>query len=351
MLKKLIGTTSAFSIAGSLVEGTIIAWQFTAEKSGTAEEVQLLTDSTPNTCTSIWFGIYANTETEEPGVLLGHVVYEGVPPIETWITQGGLEVPLKVGTKYWVAFLALGGELHHNHSVASGGTPARSSSGHTELTEATWGANKENGPTSVAIYGTQQIETYSDALFERLPSLFINDEEEGGFGKYLCKAAMSMLQRLDVIVQDTDTHPGWGIILDPLVCPEAWLPYCAMIYGIELPAGLTVQQQREYINAPPQEARGTVAAMEANAKRTLTGKKELFVIEQLEGHAYRMQVTSLTSETPSEALTKAALLAQKPAGVKLEYFVTEDVLIDQMVKLFDEIGEGVTFANMKLGEV
>jgi len=190
------------------------------------------------------------------------------------------------------------------------------------------------------------LDSYSDALYERLPSLFLDDEQHGFFGKDLCKAIMSMLQYLDVITADTPTHPGWTIILDPLVCPEEWLPWCAQVYGVKVPPGLTIEEIRAYINSPPQEARGSTAAMLTEGERTLIGAKHFRVQEQLGGDAYKEQFVSATDETPNPALTLVALTSQKPGGVKLEFTVTESPLIDEGTLLIDEVPETCLAATL-----
>lgn len=192
-----------------------------------------------------------------------------------------------------------------------------------------------------------ELEGLSDALYERLPSLF--PEETEGFGRNLCKALMGMLQGLDVIVADTATKPGWSVIMDPEECPAAWLPWCAQLYGVTLPVGITVAEQRERINAPPQEARGTAHALETEVKFSLEGSKNIFIEERAEGFAYRLVITTLTSQTPSTAKTRAAIASQKPAGIKLHYEVITSPIWDEGTKAWNAITPEWT--NVLIGEV
>lgn len=199
----------------------------------------------------------------------------------------------------------------------------------------------------------EELEAISDALYERTAPLWVPEEGEpltNRPGQVLCKAVMGMLQDLDVITADTATHPGWSIITDPTVCPPAWLLWCAQLYGETPPAGLTEAELRTFIETPPQESRGSLAAMEAEANATLTGGGTVTITEQSSGHAYHITAHSRMSQTPNEKATLQALLSQKPGGITLVYSASEAIKFSEATKRYRETG-GVRFSSISSGEV
>jgi hypothetical protein len=52
---------------------------------------------------------------------------------------------------------------------------------------------------------------------------------------------------------------------------------------------------------------------------TLTQSKTVILQERLGGDPYALGVYTITSETPSVAATRAAILRQKPGGIVLTY--------------------------------
>ena len=168
------------------------------------------------------------------------------------------------------------------------------------------------------------ISASGERLYQRLAPIMQQDEDYDWFGRYLCGALMDgMLQGFDDIVLGSEIdgvlYGPWCVIAVPKVCPAAWLPWCGSIYGVRLTPGLMVEEQRTLIEELPPQKRGSVAAMEAAAKLTLTGAKTIEIIEQVEGFAYQMLATTVAAQTPDEGLTLTALLSQKPGGVKLIY--------------------------------
>lgn len=177
--------------------------------------------------------------------------------------------------------------------------------------------------------------TAAGARFYGMLGPLVHDDERYGWpAARLCDAAGAMLQGLDVIVQDSDTHPGWGILFDPDSCPLAWLPWLAGLYGATLPPGATEQEQREILRDLPQQQRGTVQNLIAGAQRTLTGTATVLVFER-DTDAYHLSVVTRTSETPNSATTLAALIAQKPGGLVLTYAVQAGEVWDEAAATWD----------------
>jgi hypothetical protein len=203
-----------------------------------------------------------------------------------------------------------------------------------------------------------------ERLYESVPSVFAYDEETGWFGKFLCDALMSMFQDLDLIVRDTPAgihpitqqpapgmkaHPGWSAIVDPVVCPVAWLDWCAALYGVEPEKNAPEGAQRAQIKELPPQKRGGIEAMVKAAEATLTGLKRVGVIEQVEGHSYKILVTTTAAETPSKQKTEEALLAQKPGGVVMVYQI--GVTWAEATKKWSEVATGVKWNTVETGEV
>ena len=152
-----------------------------------------------------------------------------------------------------------------------------------------------------------------------------------------CEALASSLQEVnDYIVYDG--YPAWGVVMDVDVAPSKALPWLAQFVGVTVPPQQTGETDeaydariRAYIKATPGFDRGTPAAMIAAIQQTLTGSKTVYIRERY-GGAYKMEVITITAETPNAAATLRAILSQKPAGIVL----THSVLVGQDFQiLFD----------------
>jgi hypothetical protein len=139
----------------------------------------------------------------------------------------------------------------------------------------------------------------------------------------LVGAIGQMFQRVqDLARDDADGNPGWSVILDIDRAPTEGLPWLGQFLGVRPTVGLTDAQQRAAIRGPAGFARGTPAAMVAAAQATLVGGKQVVLIERDASTAdppYNLTVQTYVTETPSSAKTLAALISQKPAGLKLNY--------------------------------
>lgn len=122
------------------------------------------------------------------------------------------------------------------------------------------------------------------------------------------------------IVVDTDSGPGWQILLDPTRCPASCLPYLAQFVGARLKPEMSEAECRAAIGNPEAFGRGTPAAIVAVAKRRLTGTKTVLLVEFYTGLAYRMKLVTLEAETPEpEETLREVIEEQKPIGIRLFY--------------------------------
>jgi hypothetical protein len=164
-------------------------------------------------------------------------------------------------------------------------------------------------------------------LYEGLgPAFTQNDEAFGWAALKLCGALVTRnIDLIYEIVTDSDSGPGWQILLDPSRCPAICLPFLAQFVGARLTPAMTVEQQRDAISNPEGFGRGTPAAMVAVTKRRLTGTKTVLLLERYTGLAYRTKILTLESETPEPAETLADLkLQQKPIGIRLFFNTSPD---------------------------
>jgi hypothetical protein len=185
-------------------------------------------------------------------------------------------------------------------------------------------------------------------LQERTQPLAPDDEQHGHAHALLCDAlAQALKQVAELFDPEGDIPPG-APLLDVELCPDWALPWLAQIVGVALPAGVTPAQARVLIADVAGWQRGTPAALEAAAGLYLTGTKTVYFRERDETSPdppYTLEVVTLDSETPDPALVLAALLAQKPGGIVLNYrtvtgwdyqqMTTEGGLYSALSTLFD----------------
>lgn len=119
-------------------------------------------------------------------------------------------------------------------------------------------------------------------------------------------------------VTDNEGRPGWQILLDPNLAPAEVLPWLAQFDGAVLTPEMTEEAERNAIRSPESFGRGTVEAIEAVAKRRLTGTKSVIITERYTGKAWRMLIETLEAETPEPEETRREIEEQqKPIGILL----------------------------------
>lgn len=155
----------------------------------------------------------------------------------------------------------------------------------------------------------------------------------------LCESIGRTIQPVEDITADSDTHVGWGKVLDPDVAPEDWLPWLAQFGGVRVKEGLALPEQRARIKALAGMRRGTPSAIVGAAQQYLTDSKTVFLIER-HGSAWRLTVATLADETPDPGAVERAVREQKPAGIVLTVQTVEggdfDSLRDTHAS-FDEV--------------
>lgn len=138
-----------------------------------------------------------------------------------------------------------------------------------------------------------------------------------------CGAVASMFDQIEAIARDLDDGtPGWAIIMNPDLAAQyapEFLPWLGQFVGVQVDTTLSIADQVTQIKVKDGFRRGTSDAFAEAAKLYLTGTKYVLLKERYGGDAYKIFVRTLISETPNEAQVLAAMLAQKPAGIVLDY--------------------------------
>lgn len=141
------------------------------------------------------------------------------------------------------------------------------------------------------------------------------------------RALMVMTEQIQLFVDDQDDGtPGWSIMLDPDTCPVYALPYLAQWVGERLPTGLSEADARAWIQAAPNQWRGTPYSVARAAQRWLTGQRYVQIRERshLDGtpDPDYLAVQTFTSQTPDPDRVLAELRVAVPADIVLDYQVT-----------------------------
>lgn len=158
-------------------------------------------------------------------------------------------------------------------------------------------------------------------------------DENGHLLAYL-KVLLDPLLDIDDIVRDSDTHVGWGTLMDVDAAPDWALPWLAQFVGVSTIVGMDAASQRLRIKQVAGFHRGTPAAIIAAAQQYLTGLRTVELYER-EGSAWTFRLRTYLSETPNPQAVLAAVTALKPAGVVLIYEVQEGLEIDDLVGTID----------------
>lgn len=167
--------------------------------------------------------------------------------------------------------------------------------------------------------------TVTPTTEEAYASLGPLTEKDESLGWPLLRFLDALLVHLDdveKIVRDTDTHVGWGTLLDLDVVPENAIPWLAQFVGVVPLMGLDAESQKIRIREAAGWNRGSVSAIRGAMKQFLTGSRTTQIFERYEGSAYRLRVRTFDAETPDPAKVEAAVRALKPAGIVLTYDVS-----------------------------
>jgi Phage tail protein (Tail_P2_I) len=188
------------------------------------------------------------------------------------------------------------------------------------------------------------LASFSHELYEELAPITIEDKANGfALARYV--AAIGVM--IQDIVDLSRAPSAWADIMDPDTCPPEGLGWLAQMTGIRLPQQITADEARTIIKDQVNWRRGTPRGITEAIQKLLTGTKHVGIIERADGDAYKVAISTWTSETPDEAAVEALLAddgpnAILPAGIIYTYTVTAGTM------LFGELRDtGKTFGQVK----
>jgi hypothetical protein len=123
--------------------------------------------------------------------------------------------------------------------------------------------------------------------------------------------------------------PAWSAAFDATRVPTEGLAWLGQLVGTPLLRGDPIATSRLRVaGAEGGIRRGSLTTMIAVAKRLLTGNKTVVVSERTTD-AWHFSIRTRTTETPSSAAVLAALQAQKPAGLIMDYATFTGILFGE----------------------
>lgn len=162
----------------------------------------------------------------------------------------------------------------------------------------------------------------SEALYAELGPTFTEERDPEWQLLDFCGALGVLLDPLWAVLHDEDDRYPWGALFNVNDCPAWGLKYLGQFVGVVVQPAWSEADTRAAIAEPVGIGRGRVSAMVTAAQTTLTGSKNVAVYEQ-DSSGYHMSIRTKLEETPDEALTAAAILSMKPAGIVLDFQAIE----------------------------
>lgn len=164
-----------------------------------------------------------------------------------------------------------------------------------------------------------ELEGFAADLYERLAPWSHADADNGYALALLCQAVGAQWDEIEAVVRTGgDGTIGWVRIMDPDVTPSFALEWLAQWAGVTTLRGISDADQRTRVRSTDGVHRGTRDALIAAAQAHLTGTKLVVLVER-DSSPYHFTVATRSSETPDSDAAEAALLAQKPAGLVMDY--------------------------------
>jgi hypothetical protein len=161
----------------------------------------------------------------------------------------------------------------------------------------------------------------AEEIYAALGPLTADDQRHGWQLLRFVSAISQAPQVTEDLVRDSDAGPGWSSVLDVDRAPAEALGWLAQFVGVDVEPNIDPNSQRLRIKETAGFRRGTKAAIEGAARQFLTGNRTVQVQER-DTSAYHLKVTTFETETPFPDRTEAALQAQKPAGLVLQYVMS-----------------------------
>ena len=187
-----------------------------------------------------------------------------------------------------------------------------------------------------------QVHPTSDVVYAELGSGATAGDRQAGWP--LLRFVDALVTGGVAVVDDAvrGAH-GWARMLDPDDAPGYALAWIASFAGVRLPVGVDEGEARELLRDAPGQARGTLASIDAVVRQRLTGTRTVKIRER-DGSAYRLRITTFTSETPDPGDVEDAAVAATPAGIVVVYATVDGASYATLTQRFGTYVELGTLA-------
>jgi hypothetical protein len=196
-----------------------------------------------------------------------------------------------------------------------------------------------------------EVVPLAEEIYAALGPLTLRDQATGWHLLRFVNAIAQAPQWTDDLVRDSDAGPGWSSVVDLDRAPVEALAWLGQFVGVEIHPDIDVESQRLRIRETAGFRRGTRAAIEGAARQFLTGNRTVQVLER-DTSAYHLKVITFETETPFPDRTGAAVQAQKPAGLVLQYVMSSGATYGELKATGDTYAElsdeYPTYTQMKL---
>jgi Glycosyl hydrolases family 16/Phage tail protein (Tail_P2_I) len=196
-----------------------------------------------------------------------------------------------------------------------------------------------------------EVSPLAEEIYAALGPLTAHDQENGWHLLRFVAAIAHEPQWTDDLVRDSEAGPGWSSIVDLDRAPAEALGWLGQFVGVDTHPDIDAESQRIRIRETAGFRRGTRAAIEGAARQLLTGNRTVQVQER-DTSPYHLKVITFETETPVPDRTAAALQAQKPAGLVLQYVVSSGATYGELTATGDTYAElndeYPTYTQMKL---
>lgn len=166
------------------------------------------------------------------------------------------------------------------------------------------------------------LSSFAQRLYDEFVPLALEDAANEYALAWWLATISNPFQLVDDLARDTSAGEGWSIAVDLARVPDFMLDWLGQFVGVRTPVGSTPAVKRALIAAVGGWNRGTSTSMRGAVQALLTGNKTVIFAER-DGGPYSLTIITRTSETPDVPAVLAALKAQKPGGILLNY-VTSD---------------------------
>lgn len=164
-----------------------------------------------------------------------------------------------------------------------------------------------------------ELSDWGARLQDRTQPLAPDDDQYDWAHAILCEAMAQPFLQLAELMDPPDPIPPWAPLFDVDLCPDWALPWLAQAAGAFVSADMDPAAARAGIKDVMGMKAGTKDSMLSSMLPTLTGNPPTVYFRERDGGAYRLEVVTLTNQTPNPAATLAALTLFKPGGILLEF--------------------------------